>query len=74
MSVADDVLSILSRDLGPSASSFLKRQVAAHLKKEVPELAKGDIEELAKWSYTGVKLMIDEPTAERVRKSLLALK
>ncbi len=74
MSVSDDVLSVLSRDLGPAAPSFLKRQTAAHLKKEVADLSKGDLEELAKWSYTGVKLMIDEPTAERVRKSLLALK
>ncbi len=74
MSINDDVLSILSRDLGPAAPSFLKRQVSAHLKKEVADLSKNDLDELAKWSYTGVKLMIDEATADRVKRSLLALK
>jgi hypothetical protein len=74
MTVVEEVLSILSRDLGPSASSFLKRQVSSHLKKDVNELTRADMEELSKWCHVGLKLIIDEPTAERVRRSILALK
>ncbi len=74
MSVNDDVLAILTRDLGPSAPAFLNRQAQSHLGKAPAALTKGDLDELAKWCFTGVKLILDEKTAERVRLSIVALK
>ncbi len=74
MSLEKNVEAILAKDLGPSAPAFLKRQCESHLKKPATSLTKGDLDELAKWSFIGVKLILGEDTAEKVKKGLLSLK
>ena len=74
MSIEQDCLTILTKNLGPAASSFLSRQCKFHLKKEPADLQKSDLEELAKWVYIGVSLSINKTMAEQVKTNILALK
>ena len=74
MALTDDVTAVLAKDLGPSAPSFLKRQVCAHMKKDPTTLTKADLDELAKWCFVGVSLILDEKTASRVKTNILSLK
>lgn len=74
MSIEQDCLTILTKHLGPAASSFLSRQCKFHLKKEPADLQKTDLDELAKWVYVGVSLSINKTMAEQVKTNILALK
>lgn len=74
MALQDDVMAVLATSLGPSAKTFLNRQVTSHLHKDTSQLTKADLDELAKWCFVGVSLALDEKTAAKVRDGLLALK
>jgi hypothetical protein len=74
MTVETDVLAVLADDLGPAARQFLTRQCRNHLNKEPNALQKSDIDELAKWCAIGVQLALGAQMAEKVKRSLLALK
>ena len=74
MTLEQDCLAILAKQLGPAARVFLNRQCQRHLNKEPTALQKSDLEELAKWCYTGTQLTIGATIAENIRKGILELK
>ena len=74
MSIEQECVTVLTKHLGPAASSFLSRQCKYHLKKEPADLQKTDLDELAKWVYVGVSLSINKTIAEQVKTNILALK
>lgn len=74
MAIADQVLKILSEEMGPSAPVFLERQSKHHLNKDVSALSNADMEELAKWVHIGSKLTLGEDVANSLKTKILALK
>ena len=74
MTLEEDCLAVLARDLGPAARGFLDRQCRNHLKKEPSALQKTDVEELAKWCAIGIQLVLGAQVAENAKKGILALK
>ena len=74
MTLEQDCLVILAKQMGPAARIFLKIQCKRHLNKEPTELKKSDLDELAKWCYNGTQLTIGAAIAENIRKSILELK
>jgi hypothetical protein len=74
MTLEQDCLGILAKQMGPAARIFLKRQCQRHLNKEPTELKKSDLDELAKWCYNATQQTIGTPIAENIRKNILELK
>jgi hypothetical protein len=74
MSVEQQALSVLTKQMGPAAKGFLDRQCKSHLKKEPAALAKGDLDELAKWCQIGTQLVLGDVISQKVKEGLLALK
>jgi len=74
MTLEQDLVAALAKDLGPSAPQFLKRQCEAHLKKSPSSLTKADLDELAKWCFIGVKISLGEQTANKVKDNIIRLK
>ena len=74
MTLEQDCLAILAKQMGPAARIFLNRQCQRHLNKEPTELQKSDLDELAKWCYNGTQLTIGAAIAENIRKGILELK
>jgi hypothetical protein len=73
MALNDDILKILSKQMGPAAGSFLERQCKAHLKKEPGALAKPDLPELAKWVGIGASLSLGDSVGAALSKDILAI-
>ena len=74
MTVEQDCLLVLTKQMGPAARAFLDRQCKYHLKKEAVSLQKSDIDELAKWCQIGTELTLGAVIAEKVKVGILALK
>jgi hypothetical protein len=74
MSVEQQCLSVLTKQMGPAARGFLDRQCKSHLNKQPSALEKSDLDALAKWCQIGTQLVLGAPVGEKVRAGLLALK
>lgn len=74
MTLEQDCLSVLTKQMGPAARAFLDRQCRHHLNKEPSMLQKTDLDELAKWCGIGTQLILGVQIAEKVKQGLLALK
>ena len=74
MTVEQDCLLVITKQMGPAAKAFLDRQCKFHLKKESATLQKSDLDELAKWCSIGTQLTLGESVADKVKQGLLALK
>ena len=74
MTVEQDCLSVLTKQLGPAAKAFLDRQCRHHLKKEASALQKSDLDELAKWCQIGTQLTLGAQVGEKVKQGILSLK
>jgi hypothetical protein len=74
MTLDQDCLLVLTKQMGPAAKAFLDRQCKYHLKKDPAAIQKSDIEELAKWCAIGTQLTLGDGVAEKVKQGLLALK
>ena len=74
MTIEQDCLLVLTKQMGPAARAFLDRQCKYHLKKEAAALQKSDIDDLAKWCHIGTELTLGAVIAEKVKLGLLALK
>ncbi len=74
MSLDQQCLSVLTKQMGPAAKAFLERQCKSHLKKEPASLQKSDLDELAKWCQIGTQLILGQVVGDRVKADLLALK
>ena len=74
MSLEQQALSVLTKQMGPAAKGFLDRQCKSHLNKEPAALQKSDLDELAKWCQIGTKLVLGDAVAEKVKAGILALK
>ena len=66
MAVREDVLKILSSDMGPAAVAFLDRQCKSRLQKDAAALNKNDLDTLAKWVEVGAALVLSEPVAKKM--------
>ena len=73
MTLEQDCLSILAKQMGPAAKVFLGRQCLHHLKKESSKLQKDDMPELAKWCFIGTQSTLGLIAAESIKKGILAL-
>lgn len=73
MTLEQDCLSVLSKQMGPAAKVFLDRQCRHHLKKEAYKLQKEDLAELAKLCFIGTQTALGVAAAESVKKGILAL-
>ena len=74
MSLEQECIAVLAKEVGPAAKPFLTRQCRTHLKKEPSNLQKNDLEELANWCFIGLKQSLGMQVAENVKKGLLDLK
>ena len=74
MTLEQDCLLVLTKQMGPAARAFLDRQCKHHLNKEPSALQKSDLDELAKWCGIGTQLILGPVVAENDKKGLLALK
>lgn len=74
MTIEQDCLAVLAKDLGPAARAFLARQCRTHLRKEPAMLKKTDLDELAKWCSVGIQMILGANVAENAKKGILALK
>jgi len=73
MSLEQQIINELAHDIGPAAPSFLKRQCAFHLQKDSSALTKADLAELSKWIFIGIKLILDEATAGRLKSRIMSM-
>ncbi|MCW3983889.1 MAG: hypothetical protein NWE96_07820 [Candidatus Bathyarchaeota archaeon] len=74
MSLEQQCLAVLTKQMGPAAKAFLERQCKSHLKKEPAALQKSDLDELAKWCQIGTQLILGQVVGDKVKADLLALK
>ena len=74
MTLEQDCIAVLARDLGPAACAFLNRQCRNRLKKAPAMLKKADLDELAKWCAFGIQPILGANVAENAKKGILALK
>lgn len=74
MTVEQDCLLVLTKQMGPAARAFLDRQCKHHLKKDPATLQKSDLDELAKWCQIGTQLTLGTVIGEKVKQGILALK
>jgi len=73
MTLEQDCLSILTKQMGPAAKIFLDRQCRHHLKKEASQLQKEDLPQLAELCFTATQAALGAAAAESVKKGILAL-
>jgi hypothetical protein len=73
MALKDDVLKVLTTQMGPAAGPFLDRQCKARLQKEAGAITKADIPELAKWVGIGAKLTLGDAVGASLSKDILSL-
>lgn len=74
MTVEQDCLAVLIKQMGPAAKPFLARQCNHHLKKDPAALTKSDLDELARWCQIGTQLTLGAAVSERVKQGILSLK
>ena len=74
MGLNDQVLKILTEEMGPSAPVFLERQCKHHLKIEVGALTSANMEELARWVHVGSNLTLGKDIADKLKSQILSLK
>jgi hypothetical protein len=73
MAINDEVLKILTKQMGPAAASFLDRQCKSHLKKDPAAIGKPDIPELAKWVGIGASLSLGDAIGAELSKQIAAM-
>ncbi len=74
MTLEQDCVTVLARDLGPAAFPFLTRQCRSRLNKAPAMLKKTDLDELAKWCAFGIQPILGANVAENAKKGILSLK
>jgi hypothetical protein len=74
MTLEQDCVAVLAKELGPATKAFLDRQCRHHLKKEPSALQKSDLDELARWCQIGTQLTLGTETGEIIKKGILSLK
>ena len=74
MTLEEDCLSILAKQMGPAAKVFLTRQCQRHLQKDASRLQIEDLPELAKWCFAGTQSTLGVPAAESIKKGILEIK
>ena len=73
MTLEQDCLSALTKQMGPAAKIFLNRQCRQHLNKEPSQLQKEDLPKLAELCFIGTQVALGTAVAESVKKGILAL-
>ena len=73
MTIDNDCLGVLTKQMGPAAKIFLDRQCRHHLKKEASNLRKEDLPELAKLCFVGTQTMLGIAAAESIKKGILEI-
>jgi len=74
VTLEQDCLAILAKQMGPAAKIFLDRQCRHYLGKQPSTLDKNDIPALAKCCYVGTQSTLGVVAAESIKKDLLELK
>ena len=74
MALREDVLKILSSDMGPAATAFLDRQCKSRLQKDAAALNKSDLDALAKWVEIGAALVLSQPVAKKMAGQIRQIK
>jgi hypothetical protein len=73
MTIEEDCLAVLIKQMGPAAKVFLDRQCRHHLKKEASKLQKDDLPELANLCFSVTQTALGVVAAESIKKGILSL-
>ena len=73
MTLEQDCLAILAKQMGPAAKLFLDRQCRRNLNKEASAIEKNDLPEIAKYCFAGTQSTLGMVAAESIRKSIIEL-
>ncbi len=73
MTLEQDCITILARQMGPAAKFFLDRQCRLYLQKEASKLEKSDLPELAKICFSATQSALGVTAAENIKKDILKL-
>jgi hypothetical protein len=73
VTLEQDCITILARQMGPAAKFFLERQCRNYLKKEPSRLEKSDLPELAKICFSATQSALGVTAAESIRNDILKL-
>jgi len=70
VTLEQDCLAILAKQMGPAAKVFLDRQCRNYLKKEASKLDKNDMPTLAKCCFMGTQSTLGVVAAESIKKGI----
>ncbi len=73
MTLEQECIIILAKQMGPAAKIFLDRQCRRYLQKEPARLEKTDIPALAEYCFAGTQSALGIVAAENIKKGLLKL-
>ena len=73
MTLEQECVAILAKQMGPAAKIFLERRCRQYLKKNSANLEKSDLGELAKCCFEGTHATLGVVAAESIRTSILKL-
>ncbi len=73
MTIEQDCLAVLMKQMGPAAKVFLDRQCRHHLQKEPSKLQKDDLPELAELCFSVAQTALGVVAAESIKNGILAL-
>ena len=73
MTLEQDCIAILARQMGPAAKVFLERQCRHYLQKESANLDKSDLPALAKICFSATQSTLGVTAAESIKKDILNL-
>ncbi|KCZ72590.1 hypothetical protein ANME2D_01019 [Candidatus Methanoperedens nitroreducens] len=74
MTLDEKIVGILAEDLGPSAKSFLTKQCQTCLNKDPASITHNDLDELAKSVHTGIKQILGDDIAEKIKQKILHIR
>jgi len=74
VTLEQDCVTILAKQMGPAAKIFLDRQCRNYLKKDSSKLEKNDLPMLARCCFIGTQTTLGIVAAETIKKDINELK
>jgi hypothetical protein len=73
VTLEQDCIAILAKQMGPAAKIFLDRQCRHNLQKEPAKLEKSDLPALSKICFSATQSTLGVTVAENIKRDLTAL-
>jgi len=74
MSLCNEIIRILTDDLGPATQVLLARQCRSRLKKDPADITQGDLDELASALHETTAPLVGADTADKIRMRIMKLR